>query len=556
MQKTIVLKFGSSVLRSAGDLHVAVDEIYRHWRLGFRVLAVVSAFEDTTDRLMSEVIDTIGTDCPEATAAYVATGEQQTAALLLGSLHQYGLPSRLASPSDIRLVADGSLVESTPVGVDSAAIERLWAADPILVLPGFFGVDTGGRTALFGRGGSDISALFVAAAFGCECRLLKNVSGVFDHDPEQFSTAQRFAALTWDTALAVAGPLIQPKALRYAHDRSLPFEVGRANEIASTHVGVPLDRWAPSMPTSKPLSVALFGCGVVGRGVYEALKRYPQRFDVRHVIVRDIERYGDIERITTDPAVFLDERVDVIVVCFGGVKLAYPLMIAALNAGKFVVTANKAAVAAHGLAIADRARGPERRLWYSAAVGGALPALETLVQLDVPVREIRGTLNGTCGVVLEAWGEGSTRDDAVSLAQAQGFAEADPIRDLSGRDSADKLSLLIHAAFDHKIDPEHIPTRGIDTLGIHPKGVKLIARATRTPTGVTASVGPALLPNESFIGNARGPENRLEIELTSGDLIRLRGQGAGRWPTTVSVIGDLHEIARLKEERGSPKDRT
>src|SRR6267154_634775 len=90
-----VLKFGSSVLRNPGDLHVAVDEIYRRWRSGYRILAVVSAFEGVTDELMREVTDALGSDCPEATAAYVATGEQQTGALLLGSLLQCGLPARL-----------------------------------------------------------------------------------------------------------------------------------------------------------------------------------------------------------------------------------------------------------------------------------------------------------------------------------------------------------------------------------------------------------------------------------------------------------------------------
>src|ERR1700679_862592 len=114
-----VLKFGSSVLRSPGDLHVAVDEIYRRWRTGYRVLAVVSAFEGVTDELMDEVADTLGVNCsPEAVAAYVATGEERTAALLLGSLHQYGLPARLLSPHDIGLIADGSSLESMPVGID------------------------------------------------------------------------------------------------------------------------------------------------------------------------------------------------------------------------------------------------------------------------------------------------------------------------------------------------------------------------------------------------------------------------------------------------------
>jgi homoserine dehydrogenase len=184
-------------------------------------------------------------------------------------------------------------------------------------------------------------------------------------------------------------------------------------------------------------------------------------------------------------------------------------------------------------------------LWYSAAVGGALPALETLALLTSPVREIRGIINGTFGVVVDAWAQGRTRHDAVALAQAGGFAEADPIRDLSGRDSADKLALLIEAAFGHWIDPDHIATDGIDSIAGDPKGVKLIARATRTPQGVTACVAPESPTPGSFLGQARGAENRLEIEIETGEVIRLRAQGAGRWPTTASVMGDLHEVARL-----------
>ena len=154
MSNVEVLKFGSSVLRSPRDLHVAVDEIYRRWRSGLRVLVVVSAFEGVTDALMSDIANTVGTDCPEATAAYVATGEERTAALLRGSLHRYGLPSRLVSPREISLEADGSLLESTPIRADMTALERLFDDHPILILPGFYGVDGEGRTSLFGRGGS------------------------------------------------------------------------------------------------------------------------------------------------------------------------------------------------------------------------------------------------------------------------------------------------------------------------------------------------------------------------------------------------------------------
>jgi|HubBroStandDraft_1064217.scaffolds.fasta_scaffold00179_2 homoserine dehydrogenase len=553
MPNVEVLKFGSSVLRSPRDLHVAVDEIYRRWRSGCRVLAVVSAFEGVTDELMADVMDSVGNECPEAVAAYVATGEERTAALLQGSLHRYGLPSRLVNPREIALIAEGPLLESKPTRVDVIALERLFERYPILVLPGFYGADGQGRTSLFGRGGSDLSALFLAAALGASCRLLKDVRGVFDADPASATAAHRFSALSWTRALEVSGPLIQKKALQEALNQGLAFEVGRPNEAAGTRVGHTNDTWAPPTPPARPLRIALFGCGVVGFGVYKTIKRYPEAFEILHVVVRAPERYPHIDRLTTDAAVALDPAVDIVVVCCGGQSFAYSVILASLNSGKYVVTANKAAVASNGESLAPYTRG-ERRLWYSAAVGGALPALETLATLREPVREIRGIINGTCGVVLDAWSRGESREAAILHAQARGFVEADPTQDLSGRDSADKLALLIEASFSEWIRPEHICTQGIDAISDNPIGYKVIARARRSRSPehgsphITVSVSPERPPPGSFLGEAYGPENRLEIELDSGEIIRLRAQGAGRWPTSVSVLGDLHEIARLVEQ--------
>jgi homoserine dehydrogenase len=544
-----VLKFGSSVLRSPSDLHVAVDEIYRRWRGGCRVIAVVSAFEGVTDTLVADVTEYLGTECPEATAAYVATGEQQTAALLQGSLQQYGMPSRLIEPRQIGLRSSGSPLESTPVGVDAATIEALWDAHPILVLPGFYGIDVQGGVTLFGRGGSDLSAIFLAAALHGECRLLKDVSGVFDADPAQSDSAHRFAELPWAKAVEVAGPLIQSKALRFAQDHGLAFEVGRPNENSATLVGAAVDAWSAVSGEPKPVRVALLGCGAVGRGVYETLKRYPGRFEIRCVVVRDVEKYQGVEHLTTDASLALDARVDVVVVCFGGVANVYPLIAAALSKGKYVVTANKAVIAARGPALNPWIRGADQRLWYSAAVGGAVPVLETLSGLDTPVQAIRGIVNGTCGVVLDALCAGRSQAEAITLAQAAGFAEADPLRDLTGLDSADKLVLMIGAGFNEWVDPDTIATHGLDAIVGDPIGYKLVARVKRTWPGVVATVGPEILSPDSFLGQARGAENRVEIELVSGDVIRLKGQGAGRWPTTVAVLGDLHEIARQFERR-------
>jgi homoserine dehydrogenase len=542
-----VLKLGSSVLRSHRDLHVAVDEIYRRWRSGCRVLAVVSAFEGITDELIAEVVDVLGVDCPEATAAYVATGEQKTAALLSGSLQNSGIPSRIIDPREIGLIAEGSCSESTPVRVDVDVLDQLWSAYPVLVLPGFYGIDSEGRIALFGRGGSDLSALFLAAALDAECRLGKDVMGVYDTDPASSTLAHRFSALSWERAIQVAGPLIQSKALRYAQSRALTFEVGRPNEAACTRVGHTHDEWAAATQDWRPLRIALLGCGVVGRGVYEAVRRYPHRYELRHVVVRDISRYPGVAGLTADLNAVLDDSIDVVIECFDGAGLAYPLVSAALFDGKFVITANKAATTQRWQALAHYARGADRRLWYSAAVAGAVPVIETIATLPAAVLEIRGIVNATSGVVLDALAQGSSREEAIAIARAGGFAETDSSRDLSGRDSADKLALLIDAAFGTWIPPEQIATLGIDAIEGTPAGYKLIARARRTASGITASVQPELTPSESFLGQASGAENRIEIELANGETVRLRGQGAGRWPTATSVMGDLHEVARLVE---------
>ena len=549
MQNIEVLKFGSSVLRSANELHLAVDEIYRRWRCHCQVLAVVSAFEGVTDQLIREAAALVATDTEEATATYIAQGEQRTAALLVASLTQSGIPSRLIEPHEIGLLAEGSSLDSAPVGIDLTAFGRLWNSYPVLVLPGFYGINRSGNTALFGRGGSDLSAIFLAGALNGCCRLLKDVKGVYDADPADSAESHRYSALSWETALRVAGPLIQLKGLKYAQHRALPFHVGRANERAATLVGAERDEFATPAAALKPLRVVLLGCGTVGRGVYELLKRYPDRFAVSHVVVRNPEHYADIPECTTDPSHVIDACTDIVAECFGGVVTTLPLILAALAAGKYVVTANKAVLAAHWAEIAHHTRGSKRKLLFSAAVGGALPVMETLESLarKTPVLEVRGIINGTCGVVLEARAEGKSALDSIAYAQSRGFAETDPARDLTGLDSADKLALIIEKAFGQWIPPQQISRRGIDSIVGNPNGYKLIARARQLKAGIFASVAPEVPPPGSFLREARGAENRVEIELSNGRIIRLHGMGAGRWPTALSVMGDLHEIARRYE---------
>jgi homoserine dehydrogenase len=150
--------------------------------------------------------------------------------------------------------------------------------------------------------------------------------------------------------------------------------------------------------------------------------------------------------------------------------------------------------------------------------------------------------------VLDALADGAFLSDAVGAAQRSGLVEANPDRDLSGADSADKLSLIAQVAFGVSVTPQAIPIRGVAAaLGSHRMWVwRLVAQAVRTNEEVKLSVAPEQVARSTFLGQTTGAENRLEILLEDGEVVRLAGQGAGRWPTTSAVMGDVYEVVRLR----------
>jgi homoserine dehydrogenase len=556
-----VLKFGSSVLASPDDLPLAVDEIYRRLRQGRRVLAVVSAFAGETDRLFASVPRVLGSNAaPEAVAAHVATGELESAALLAEALRRAGVAARTVHPRKIGFRVVGDALEADPEAVHVDTLWALWDTYTTLVLPGFFGVDSLGRTALLGRGGSDLSAVFLARALGARCRLIKDVPGVFDRDPaEDRAHARRYTVIPWHEAARVAGPLIQPKALAFAERHRVAFAVSRANGELETEVAdVSEAIWGVAEETPARLRVVLLGLGTVGRGVYESLVALSQHFELVGIVVRKPQRHVasglSASLVTGDAKLALRPDIDLVIECWGDVEPAGSVIGAALAGGKTVVTANTAAVAAYWPEFAPFAQEPDRRLWFSAAAGGAVPMLETLAHLGEHVRELRGVINGTSNWILDSLAAGKSLDEAVRAAQMKGLSEADPRRDLSGLDTADKLSLLAQAAFG-----VHVPTTRIPICGIggplppaETQVWRLIARAARANGEMTLAVAPERVARESFLGRTTGAENRLEIVLESGQVVRLVGQGAGRWPTTTAVLGDVREIARRRSRIAVP----
>jgi homoserine dehydrogenase len=553
MSEAIVcLKFGSSVLRTAADLPWCVQQIYAHVRRGERVVAVVSAFAGVTDALYARAREHGGDE--HATAALVATGEHEAAALLALALDRCGVPARLLSPQAVQLRTRGSALDAEPAEVATQPFRQALAERPVVVFPGFCGVDGGGHATLLGRGGSDLTALFLAERLGARCVLVKDVDGLYERDPAlPGPPPSRYARLTWEEALRVGGKVVQPKTLRTArlHGRSL--EIRAIGSPLGTVVGAQPAELAPPA-AHRPLRVALLGLGVVGGGVYERLRQRPDLFDVVAIAVRSparhVQRGVPAGLLTTNPWATLAADPDVVVEALGGVTPASDLLLAALLDGRRVVTANKAALAAHHGRFAPFLAGPFPRLRASAAVGGAVPVLEAIDALLAagagapPLARVRGVVNGTCNYVLDRLADGLDLASAIAEAQAAGYAEPDPTFDVSGHDAAHKLTLIVARATGRV--PERVDVQGLDAATA-PLQRDAIAAGRRVKLvaswdGAVARVALESLPPDDALAAARAEENVVELVLADGTVRRLAGRGAGRAPTATAVIADLLDV--------------
>jgi homoserine dehydrogenase len=238
----------------------------------------------------------------------------------------------------------------------------------------------------------------------------------------------------------------------------------------------------------------------------------------------------------------------------GGCDPATDLIEAALARGKHVITANKKVIAESGTRLHSLADLSGARLYYSAAVGGAVPMLEAVERVSESGRitSLRGVVNGTTTFVLNELARGITFDDALRSARACGLAEADATLDLNGTDAAHKLVLLIRAAFGVNLDPSEVDTTGI--LDITPeyvrnqaasdRVVRLVASVDFDEGRISARVCATVLLPDDPLARTQGAECCLVIGREGEPEFVLRGKGAGRWPTTESVMADLFSILR------------
>jgi homoserine dehydrogenase len=321
------------------------------------------------------------------------------------------------------------------------------------------------------------------------------------------------------------------------------------------------------------INVGLLGLGVVGGGVAASLLEHSdvisgkigRRVSLKKVLVRDPGKPRDSKvaqaLLTTNPGDILSNpEIHVLVEVIGGTQPAFEYLKQALSAGKHVVTANKEVMAKHGLELLALADENRVNLLFEASVGGGIPIVGSLTNelAANDVRSIRSIINGTTNYILTQMAyQGTAFHRALKEAQELGYAEADPTNDVEGFDAAYKIGILASIAFHQRISVEDVYRQGISAL--EPQdfryaqelgyAIKPLAIAALEDGAVGARVYPALVPVDHMLAKVDGVYNAVEVEGSLCGKVLFHGMGAGREPTTSSVIGDLIAIGRTMASR-------
>jgi len=318
----------------------------------------------------------------------------------------------------------------------------------------------------------------------------------------------------------------------------------------------------------KQIGVGILGFGTVGAGVAEGLLRNRRTLAERLGVDVALKRIADID-ITTDRgvavdasllttdvmAVINDADIHVVVELIGGTGVAKELVLAALNAGKPVVTANKKLLAEYGDEIFDVAEKNGVDLYFGASVGGGIPIIRVLREglAGNEIQGIHGILNGTCNYILTRMEqEGLPFDEVLDAAQKAGYAEADPSLDIDGFDTAHKASILASLAYGFHVPMEQVVVEGIRNLsGMDVKfasefgyRIKLLAAIRREQSEIEVCVHPTLVPLTHMLASVNHAFNAVMVHGDLSGNTLYYGRGAGREPTASTVIGDIGDVAR------------
>lgn len=308
------------------------------------------------------------------------------------------------------------------------------------------------------------------------------------------------------------------------------------------------------------ISIAILGFGNIGSGVAEVLVRNREKISaavgdeitVKYVLdKRDLSgtAYADCA-VTEIDEILDDPEVSIVCEMLGGTQPAYDYSMAALKAGKSVVTSNKEVVARFGVSLLETAKQMGVHYLYEASVGGGIPVLHALDDSLKGCRicRIDGILNGTTNYILTRMHDCmSTFGDALDEARRLGYAEANPTADISGADTCRKICILAAMAWGKLVSGDEVPCVGITEItaedndfAISCDGVlKLVATAIRTDGDLSLSVSPCVVMNDNPLSSAKGVFNAVKFD--AGDLgdIMFYGMGAGKLPTASAVVSDI-----------------
>ncbi|MFL6296916.1 MAG: homoserine dehydrogenase [Actinomycetes bacterium] len=318
----------------------------------------------------------------------------------------------------------------------------------------------------------------------------------------------------------------------------------------------------------KPLKVALLGCGTVGSAVLRLISeqaddlaaRVGRPVEVAGIAVRRPAHHPDVpaHQLTTDAeALVARQAVDLVVEVIGGIEPARTLILAAFEAGKSVVSANKALLADDGVALHAAAAKSGVDLYYEAAVAGAIPLLRPLREslAGDQLRRVVGIVNGTTNYILSRMAEtGAGFTEALAEATELGYAEPDPSADVEGFDAAAKCAILASLAFNTRVVAGDVYREGItdvtaaDIAAARRMGytVKLLAIAEEVDGEVSARVHPAMVPDAHPLAGVTEAYNAVFVEGDAVGRLMFYGRGAGGRPTGSAVLGDLVAVARAR----------
>ncbi len=318
---------------------------------------------------------------------------------------------------------------------------------------------------------------------------------------------------------------------------------------------------------NSPLQIAIVGLGNVGTGVAKILMQHPERIrqragrsiEIRRAVVRDLKKPRELTLpagVLTDDiqSVIHDPNIQVAVELMGGIHPALEVVLSLLEAGKDVVTANKALLCEHGEEIFNAAKRFGRTVCFEAAVAGGIPIIAAVGQSMAAnqIVGIQAILNGTTNYILtEMLFRGQTYADALRDAQQLGYAEADPTLDVNGTDAAQKLGILAQLSFGTKVAATDFHVTGIDKLEQvdikHATDlgyvIKLLASVKLVSGKLEMSVRATLIKNDRPIAQIHGPFNAI---LLDGDVVGnvwYSGRGAGQLPTASAVTADVIDLA-------------